>query len=294
MDKRSNNLEKAANAIPNVLEETKLLLPYKLYQVKLNWQQIMGPQIAKYSYIKDFNNHVVIIGVLNPVWMNHLFLYKKKIIEDINTYIHENIVQDVKFVRSGKKPVRPVYVTENGEEEKLFPQKNIKNMVLHDETVRHIMEETEHLPEKLREKIRNVRFAQEKRKLAYLAEAFIPCPQCGRWMDKEEKLCFLCRLKQRSAEKKKIYDILQEMPWLSLQELQAFHPCSDLLYNEVRRDCIYRLIDKIYHESDTPEDDLFLALFVLRKKPADLTDRFIVNLREKYRRKQNVSSHRRE
>ncbi|MGE1061986.1 hypothetical protein NXG27_04995 [Megasphaera paucivorans] len=80
---------------------------------------------------------------------------------------------------------------------------------------------------------------------------------------------------------------------MSYKELKEQVSCSELLYNEVRRDCIYRLIDKICTDSDTKEDDLFLALFIVRKDPSELTEKFIENLTEKYRRNKNVSSYRR-
>ena len=77
MDKRISRLDKAGKSIADVLEKNKLLFPYKMYQIKINWKYIMGPQMAKYSYIREFKKDIVVIGVLNSVWMNHLFLYKK-------------------------------------------------------------------------------------------------------------------------------------------------------------------------------------------------------------------------
>jgi len=293
MDKRISRLDKAGKSIADVLEKNKLLFPYKMYQIKINWKYIMGPQIAKYSYIREFKKDTVVIGVLNSVWMNHLFLYKKKIIDTINNYAKEKIVQDIIFLRSGKKNDLPVYEMEDGVQEKVFPEINIKNMVLRDDVVEKINEETEYLPDNLKEKMRKLRFSQEKRKAAYRSEKFITCPKCGRWIKKEEKLCFLCRLKEKQAIKKNIYDILMGIPWLSYKELKEQVSCSELLYNEVRRDCIYRLIDKICTDSDTKEDDLFLALFIVRKDPSELTEKFIENLTEKYRRNKNVSSYRR-
>ena len=77
-------MEKAGLSIPKILERNRLLVPYKLYQAKLDWKTIVGPQIAKYSYIQGFDESVVQVAVLNSVWMNQLFMYKKKIIEAIN------------------------------------------------------------------------------------------------------------------------------------------------------------------------------------------------------------------
>ena len=82
------------------------------------------------------------------------------------------------------------------------------------------------------------------------------------------------------------------MPWLSLNQFahEIGAGRSDRLYielyNEVRRDCIYKLIERIHYDSDTPEDDLFLALFITRKTPVELTDDHVRNLANRYRKKE--------
>mgnify|MGYP000311461634 FL=1 len=125
MEERSLELKKAGLAIPKVLEQNRLLLPYHLYQAKRDWKQIAGEQIAKYSYILDFKDKQVIIAVMNPVYMNYLFMYKNKIIEEINSYVGHRAIADVRFVKKGKKPVRTVYETLEGEVEDVFPKETI-------------------------------------------------------------------------------------------------------------------------------------------------------------------------
>ena len=294
MNEQRKGMEKAGVAISRVLEQNRLIGSYRLHQVKLNWAAVMGPHIAKYSYVKEFQGTSAIIAVLNPVWMNHMFMYKDKIISTINEYCKDKLIQDIRFVRSGKVPPRVVYETEEGLETEIFPRQNIRQVVLSPEVVRHIREETASLPEKLRNKLEKLRFAQERRKAAYEAEHFVACPSCGRWMPKGEDICFLCYLKKRSAAKKQVYDVLMLEPWLSLQEVKERCECLEDIYNEVRRDCIYRLIEKIRFGGDTPEDGLRLALFVTRRDPADIPEAFVYNLIEKYRRKGNVSPYRRQ
>lgn len=298
MDKRTHTLEKAGLAIPGVLAEHKLLVPYKLYQAKLNWQEIAGPQIAKYSYIKDFQKGVVTIAVLNPVWMNQLFMYKQNIIRNINDYIQEQAVQDIHFIRSGRKPGKVVYETTTGEEDEHVPTIPIRSVILPEEVVQTIRRETAHLPEALREKMAQLRFAQAKRVIAYRHSGFTQCPQCGRWLAKGETLCLFCRLQKRQNRKKEIHDILIDMPWLTWDEMisegyAAAHDKKDEeLYNEVRRDLIYQYIEKIHHDVDSLADDLCLAMLITRQKPTALEPEFIHNLTEKYRRKDHVPAHR--
>ena len=78
------------------------------------------------------------------------------------------------------------------------------------------------------------------------------------------------------------------MPWLTWEDIiKEFgrDEWTEEIYNDVRRNYIYRLIEKVYHQVDTAEDDLFLAVLITQKKPTDLTDSFIINIVNKYRRK---------
>lgn len=297
MEERSLELKKAGLAIPKVLEQNRLLLPYHLYQAKRDWKQIAGEQIAKYSYILDFKDKQVIIAVMNPVYMNYLFMYKNKIIEEINSYVGHRAIADVRFVKKGKKPVRTVYETLEGEVEDVFPKETISQVRLDDATVAHIRRETAHLPEGLREKVVQLRFAQAKRKKAYELEGFAACPRCGRWMVPGEKECLFCRSEARQALKRQIRSHLDDMPWLSWEALAAYLQVPvtagdvEQAYNEVRRNLIYTYIEKVYYEYDTAADDFTLAMLITRRVPGEIPPKFIENLVAKYRRKDDhVSS----
>ena len=78
MEKRNLKLEKAGLAIPDVLAKHRLLLPYRMYQAKRDWKKIVGEQIAKYSYILDFKNNLMIVAVMNPVYINYLLCIKTR------------------------------------------------------------------------------------------------------------------------------------------------------------------------------------------------------------------------
>lgn len=291
MEERSLELKKAGLAIPRVLEKNRLLLPYHLYQAKRDWKQIAGEQIAKYSYILDFKDKQVIIAVMNPVYMNYLFMYKNKIIEEINSYVGHRAIADVRFVKKGKKPVRTVYETLRGETEDVFPKETISQVRLDDDTVARIRQETAHLPEGLREKVVQLRFAQAKRKKAYQLEGFVSCPRCGRWMAPSERQCLFCHSEERQALKRQIRAYLDDMPWLSWEAMAGYlkkavtAAAEEQAYNEVRRNLIYTYIEKVYYEYDTAADDFTLAMLITRRVPGDIPPKFIENLVAKYRKK---------
>ena len=301
MNERNHTLEKAGLSIPKILEEHRLLIPCRLYRVKRDWKDIVGPQIAKYSYVQGVQGDVVCVAVLNSVWMNQLFMYKNKLIDSINAYIQAEAVKDIRFVRRGKKPPRPLlYENLDGLEEEEGPDtKEIQNIVLPKERVLQIRKGSEALPPPLQERMAQLRFAQERQKIWHSSKGWKQCPSCGRWIRQEESLCFLCRLQERQKKKQAVYRVLMQMPWLTWEDMEGngFVPPGQKvyaeLYNEVRRECIYKYIERIYYGCDTPEDDMMLALFITRRNPAEMTDKFIHNLTEKYRRKDHVPSYRR-
>ncbi len=298
MKKQNHNLEKAALAIPDILEKNKLLTPYKLFQAKRDWKQIVGPKIAQYSYILAFDGSAAIVAVLNSVWMSQMFMYKQKIIEKINEYIHDSVIDDIRFVRRGRRPDYFTYATVSGEEEYSL-EMNVKGIVLPEETVRRIQDDVKNIPDALKERIVKLRFIQEKRRLAAMKNNKRQCPNCGRWLDAGESVCYLCRLKERHHKKIDIYRIVTKMPWLTLEEMKhngyipKDNPMYTELYNEVKRECIYKCIHRIYCDCEFEEDGMMLAMLITGRHPVEITDEFIRNLTKKYRRKDDVPSCRR-
>ncbi|WP_288889176.1 DUF721 domain-containing protein [uncultured Megasphaera sp.] len=286
MNHKKGTLEPVGVSLADILEKNHLAVPLKIFLLKKDWQKVAGEQIAAFSYVQKLHGFVLYIGVLNSVWMQHLFMYKQKLIQNINQYLEEAIVKDIRFVHSGKEKTSSIYSEKT---DRKTSSVSIKNQVLSKEIVDKIQRETSHVIPELRDIIRKVRYTQEKKIQAYRQMGIKKCPKCGNWLDPGEKICLFCRLQERHEFKYKIRRIILSMPWISLEECitQGYVPqgCNSFteLYNEVRRDCIYQYIEKIHFNVDTSEDDLVLALLITRYKPTEITDEFVQRLTEKYR-----------
>ena len=215
--------------------------------------------------------------------MNQLFMYKNNIEEKINDFLGEKYVSDIKFVSASKFPEKRMINLADDHEFvlKIKPA----DIVLAEETVNTIKKVSDKCQEGLKEKIYRLQVAAKRRSKAYEAEGYIPCSGCGRWIE-QNKDCEYCLSEKNQEKKVKLTAILNEMPWLTWEDVQSLYQresFQEKQYDEVRRNCIYRLIEKVYHNADTKEDDLFLSIFITRKKPHELTDRFITNLVNKYR-----------
>lgn len=160
MTYQMHDLEQAGLTIPYVLKTSKLLIPYRLFQVKRDWKRVMGDAIAKYSFIQDIDGHTVILGVLNPIWMNELYIQQNRLIQKINEEIGEDFVTAIRFVKSGKKPVRPnVSILDDDEEE--IPI-SLQNVVLPTKYVASVKKYANQYEPPLRDKIEKLLFAKEK------------------------------------------------------------------------------------------------------------------------------------
>ena len=299
MTEKKNVLKPAGFSIPAVLSAHHLLLPYRLQQAKANWAEIMGEPIAKYSYICGFQDTTVTVAVLNSVWMNQLFMFKESILIKLNEFIGEAYLQDVSFRKSGKKPKKIVYEWKDGEAEAYIPKGTLKNIALDATLFDKIEKETAVAERGIRDKIIRLRCLQERRKILYGNAGFKKCRSCGRWIETGEERCRFCKAEEKRKQQVAIRSLLEDMPWLKWDDIKKgdfFSPCKvfEENYNTVRRNMIYQLIDKVYHGYDREDEDLVLALLITQKEPAALSVSFIQNLVAKYRRKEDVSSYRRQ
>ncbi|MBI3587427.1 MAG: DUF721 domain-containing protein [Ignavibacteriales bacterium] len=67
------------------------------YEAVLQWEQIVGGQIAKVATATRITKGVLFVKVKTSTWRNELTIRKPEIIKKINGAIGEEIVNDIKF-----------------------------------------------------------------------------------------------------------------------------------------------------------------------------------------------------
>lgn len=81
-------------------------------KVFLNYEKIVGKDIAKISQPTSFRNNVLFIGVKNPAWSHQLYFFKPDIINKINFEFDKPIVKDIRFhiaqLDSRRDNIKPV------------------------------------------------------------------------------------------------------------------------------------------------------------------------------------------
>lgn len=103
MTKRATSSTKTlrAKTLGEAIEELVQSLGIKKklheYEAVLQWEQIVGEQIAKVTTATRITKGVLFVKVKTSTWRNELTIRKPEIVKKINDTIGEEIVNDIKF-----------------------------------------------------------------------------------------------------------------------------------------------------------------------------------------------------
>jgi predicted nucleic acid-binding Zn ribbon protein len=67
------------------------------FQIFLNYDSLVGENIARVSRPVFFRNEVLFIGVESPIWSHQLHFLKRDIIEKLNSSLRQPLIKDIKF-----------------------------------------------------------------------------------------------------------------------------------------------------------------------------------------------------
>lgn len=96
---------KKIQSIGSILEQTlkslEIDVPVKSYSIWGAWKEIVGESIALHTQPRSIRNRILFIDVSHPTWMQQLQFLKPTILEKINHFLKEPLIQDIRF-RLGK------------------------------------------------------------------------------------------------------------------------------------------------------------------------------------------------
>jgi hypothetical protein len=142
---------KKPRPIQSILEQTLKSLgidvPLKSYTIWGAWKEIVGNSVALQTEPFAIRNRILFINVSHSTWIQQLQFLKPTLLEKINAYLGEPLLQDIRF-KLGKisQPVSLPPKTNSLEEEKL--DKATLNQI---ESILQKLEDQE-----VRESLRNV------------------------------------------------------------------------------------------------------------------------------------------
>jgi len=85
-------------AILELVEHLGIRSRVQEYDAVVQWESIVGAQIAKVTTATRIQQGLLVVKVSNGPWRQELSLRKREIIEKLNTSLGHEVVKDIRFV----------------------------------------------------------------------------------------------------------------------------------------------------------------------------------------------------
>jgi predicted nucleic acid-binding Zn ribbon protein len=97
MIKRSNHPEQIGKVLAKSLKSLRIDRRIKEESIVLNWNRLVGERIASKASPVKIRDSILFVRVENASWRTELFFMKRKIIEQLNQSVKDNVIRDVVF-----------------------------------------------------------------------------------------------------------------------------------------------------------------------------------------------------
>jgi predicted nucleic acid-binding Zn ribbon protein len=98
MIKRSTYPEQIGKILTKSLRGLKIERRIKEESIILNWNRLVGERIASQANPVKVRDSLLFVRVKNASWRNELFFMKRKIMEQLNQSVKDNVIKDIVFV----------------------------------------------------------------------------------------------------------------------------------------------------------------------------------------------------
>ncbi len=69
----------------------------KAYSIWGAWEEIVGESVAHQAQPRSIRNRILFVDVSHPTWMQELQFLKPKLLERLNAFFGEPLLQDIRF-----------------------------------------------------------------------------------------------------------------------------------------------------------------------------------------------------
>ena len=115
---------KKPQLLHSILEDTLRALEIdaqlKTYSILGAWGEIVGESVAEHSQPRSIRNRILFLDVSHSTWMQQLQFLKPTLLEKVNNFLGEPLIQDIRF-KLGKisRTLSAPAKTPSSEDEKL-------------------------------------------------------------------------------------------------------------------------------------------------------------------------------
>jgi hypothetical protein len=106
--------------LENTIKALEIDVPLKTYSIWGAWKEIVGESVAFQTQPRSIRNRILFVDVSHPTWIQQLQFLKPTLLEKVNAFLGEPLIQDIRF-RLGKisPPSRPHSKSNSWREEDL-------------------------------------------------------------------------------------------------------------------------------------------------------------------------------
>jgi hypothetical protein len=85
------------SVLENTLKGLEIDVPLKSYSILGAWNEIVGATVAMHSQPRSIRNRILFVDVTHSTWMQQLQFLKPTLLEKVNTFLGEPLIQDIRF-----------------------------------------------------------------------------------------------------------------------------------------------------------------------------------------------------
>ena len=85
------------SVLENTLKGLEIDVPLKSYSILGAWSEIVGATVATHSQPHSIRNRILFVDVSHSTWMQQLQFLKPTLLEKVNTFLGEPLIQDIRF-----------------------------------------------------------------------------------------------------------------------------------------------------------------------------------------------------
>jgi hypothetical protein len=85
------------SVLENTLKRLEVDVPLKSYSILGAWNEIVGATVAAHSQPRSIRNRILFIDVAHSTWMQQLQFLKPTLLEKVNNFLGEPLIQDIRF-----------------------------------------------------------------------------------------------------------------------------------------------------------------------------------------------------
>ena len=246
----SQGIHNVKDIVGDALKSSRLL---KQGIIKGNWEQIVGKDLGRKTYVAGVKERVLYVNTENPVMLHQLSFVKGSMLEEVNKFLGMDYIKDIMF-RVKKREVEDFFYDEV-EEERFEPNQIKLNSsykdFIDDET--SVIENVE-----IRNRIKKIMELSKKKEKFLLDEGNKKCKNCGVIFSGSGKICINCYNEQRKSKIAEIYEEIKDNPYLVYKDILKILPdLREEEYEDIRAKIKERVKVLMYKEINKDNEEEF-------------------------------------